>query len=112
MEMRVNKYQQGALRTASSYKPEDLIFNGVLGLCGESGEVADLIKKHLFQGHELDKKHLAKELGDVCWYIAILAKGLGYDLNTIMRMNLEKLKERYPNGFEKEKSLHRMENDV
>jgi NTP pyrophosphatase (non-canonical NTP hydrolase) len=69
--------------------------------------VVDLVKKHLFQGHELDKKKLADELGDVCWYIATMAKGLGYSLEEIMKMNIEKLFKRYPNGFESERSINR-----
>ena len=109
--MKANDYQKAALRTASSEEPKDLILNGTLGLAGESGEVADHVKKHLFQGHELDKDNLAKELGDICWYIAIMAEGLGYDLETIMQMNIDKLRKRYPNGFEAERSLHREENE-
>lgn len=108
--MEANKYQKAALRTASSVEPDDLILNGVLGLAGESGEVADHIKKHLFQGHALNKEYLASELGDICWYIAIAAKGIGYTLEEIMEMNIDKLKKRYPNGFEVEKSLNRSSN--
>ena len=110
--MTINEYQQAAMRTANSTKPIDLILNGALGLCGESGEVADDVKKLLFQGHPLNTEHLAKELGDICWYLAITAKGLGYDLETIMKMNVEKLWKRYPEGFDFEKSLHRQEDDV
>ena len=109
--MKANDYQKAALRTASTLEPKDLVLNGVLGLNGEAGEVADHIKKHLFQGHKLDKENLAKELGDICWYIAIMAEGLGYDLESIMQMNVDKLMKRYPNGFEAERSLHREENE-
>ena len=109
--MRANDYQKAALRTASTLEPKDLVLNGALGLTGESGEVADHIKKHLFQGHELKKEHLAKELGDICWYIAITAEGLGYNLESIMQMNIDKLRKRYPQGFEKEKSLNRKDED-
>ena len=108
--MKINEYQKLALRTASTLEPDKLVLNGALGLNGESGEVADHIKKHLFQGHELDKNNLAKELGDICWYIAIMAEGLGYDLETIMQMNIDKLRKRYPQGFEAERSLHREKN--
>ena len=101
-----NDYQVAALRTANKGS-KDLILNGVLGLCGETGEVADIVKKHLFQGHDLDKLHSAKELGDICWYVAIEAKGLGFTLEEIMLMNIEKLLERYPDGFDSEKSLNR-----
>ena len=109
--MRANDYQKAALRTASTLEPKDLVLNGALGLTGESGEVADHIKKHLFQGHELDKENLAKELGDICWYIAIMAEGLGYNLETIMQINIDKLRKRYPQGFEKERSLYRGEKE-
>ena len=109
--MKANDYQKAALRTASTLEPKDLVLNGVLGLNGEAGEVADHIKKHLFQGHKLDKENLAKELGDICWYIAIMAEGLGYDLESIMQMNVDKLMKRYPNGFEAERSLHREEDE-
>ena len=107
--MEINEYQKLALRTASEQSKNDLALNGVLGLCGEVGEVADHVKKHMFQGHELNTGHLIEELGDVCWYIAILAKGLGVDLETVLSMNIGKLKVRYPNGFEVDKSVNREE---
>ena len=112
--MTINEYQKAALRTANSEKmtPNDLMTNGVMGLCGESGECVDMVKKFLFQGHELDREHMAKELGDVCWYLAVTAHGIGYDLETIMQMNVDKLKKRYPNGFEAEKSIHRTDGDI
>ena len=102
-----NEYQKAALRTANSENLEDLLLNGVLGLCGESGEVSDHIKKWKFQGHDLDKEKLLNELGDVCWYIAVLAKALETDLETVMNLNIKKLKNRYPNGFESERSINR-----
>lgn len=105
--MNGNEYQQKALRTAGEKAREDLVLNGALGLSGESGEVADHIKKVRFQGHPLDTKVLANELGDIMWYVAIMAEGLGYSLDDIMEMNVEKLKKRYPNGFETERSINR-----
>lgn len=112
--MTINEYQKEALRTASgmNHKNHDMLENAALGLCGEGGEVADLVKKALFQGHKLDKEHLAKELGDVAWYVAVGAHALGYDLETVLRMNVVKLRERYPDGFEVERSLHREVGDV
>ena len=108
-----NDYQTEALRTASSMNPQYPMFlNGVLGLAGESGECVDMVKKFLFQGHELDKEHLAKELGDVAWYLAVTAHAIGYDLETILRMNVEKLRARYPDGFDPDKSQHRKDGDV
>lgn len=103
-----NEYQRAALRT-SNKDSKELILNGALGLAGESGEVADIVKKHLFQGHELDRDKMIEELGDVCWYIAITAHGLGVDLDSVMKINIDKLKKRYPDGFDKEKSIHREE---
>lgn len=110
--MKINEYQKAALRTANTDDEDKLLLNGALGLNGESGEVADIVKKHLFQGHDLDKDHIAKELGDVCWYIAITAEAIGYDLETIMKMNVEKLQKRYPNGFEVDRSLNRNKSDI
>ena len=111
--MTINEYQALAMRTSN----EDLtnyehLLNGVLGLSGESGEVADIVKKARFQGHDLNTQHVAKELGDICWYIAETATAIGYDLEEIMAMNIEKLNERYPNGFDPDKSMHRQEGDV
>lgn len=83
-----------------------------MGLNGEAGEAIDILKKHLFQGHELDTAHMAKELGDVAWYLAVSANAIGYDLETIMQMNVDKLKARYPDGFDAEHSLHRNRDDI
>lgn len=110
--MRVNDYQTAALRTVNNDVRDKLLENGVLGLCGESGECADLLKKSLFQGHELNKEHLAKELGDVAWYLAVTSYALGYTLEDVLWMNIEKLKKRYPDGFNSDNSLHRAEGDI
>jgi NTP pyrophosphatase (non-canonical NTP hydrolase) len=113
--MTFNEYQKEAMRTASGVcaaTSENLILNGVMGLNGEAGEAIDMVKKATFQGHELDYLHLAKELGDILWYIAVTAQGIGYDLETIMQMNVEKLRSRYPDGFEAEKSMHRKDGDI
>ena len=106
--MTINEYQQLALRTLNPQLSEkDVLINGVMGLCGESGEVIDLVKKHLAQGHPLDKEKIAKELGDVAWYLAETAYAIGYPLEEILRMNIDKLKARYPDGFDPEKSMNR-----
>ena len=112
--MTINEYQTAALRTAQTEELThiELVMNAALGLCGESGEVADLVKKNRFQGHDLDLDHVAKELGDIAWYLAVGAYAIGYDLKTILQMNVDKLKARYPNGFSTDRSLHRAENDV
>lgn len=108
-----NFYQKMATRTANyDLKDHEQLINGALGLCGESGEVADMIKKCFMQGHPLDIVHLAKELGDCLWYIALISETIGYGLNGIMRLNIDKLQERYPHGFDKEKSQNRKVGDV
>ena len=111
--MNINEYQQLAMRTSNKLiTPNGHLLNGALGLAGESGEIADLVKKHEFQGHPLDYQHIAKELGDICWYIAETATAIGYDLEHIMQMNIDKLKARYPEGFDAERSLHRQKGDI
>ena len=111
--MTINEYQKLAMRTSNkSIFPDYHIMNGALGLAGESGEVADMVKKHLMQGHDLDRVHVAKELGDICWYIAETATAIGYDLETILQMNIDKLKKRYPEGFDPERSQHREKGDI
>lgn len=110
--MTINEYQKAAMRTASGLSSEDLLINVVMGLAGESGECVDIVKKYRFQGHRLDYDHMAKELGDVAWYLAVTAQAIGYDLETVLRLNVEKLRKRYPDGFEAERSLHRAKGDV
>lgn len=107
--MTINEYQQLAARTASTRTKGEKIENGILGLCGETGEIADIYKKYLYQGHEPDREHMAEELGDVCWYVAELAAGLGVTLEEVMEQNIEKLRKRYPDGFDAERSVHREE---
>ena len=113
--MTIDDYQTDAMRTASGmnykkYKSVDgLLINGLMGLNGEAGECIDILKKHCFQGHKLDKEHLAEELGDVMWYVAVSAEALGYKLSDIVKMNIEKLINRYPDGFDPERSIHREE---
>ena len=85
------------------------LLNGALGLTGEAGEVADLIKKAIFHGHELDKDALTKEMGDVMWYVALLCHALGIQLSTVMTENIEKLENRYKDGFSEEASRNRKE---
>ena len=113
----INEYQAKAMRTASFINQDmadgnGLLLQGLMGLCGEAGECIDLVKKCVFQGKELNKAHLAKELGDVAWYLAVSAQALGYNLETIFKMNIAKLEARYPNGFEVQKSENRVEGDV
>lgn len=106
--MTVNDYQKLAMVTLNpELSKQEILLNGVMGLCGESGEAIDLVKKHLFQGHNLDKQAIAKELGDIAWYLAETATALDIPLETILEANIEKLKKRYPEGFDARRSVNR-----
>lgn len=108
--MTVNEYQKLAMTTLNpELDPKDVLINGVMGLCGESGEAIDIVKKWLAQGHELDREKLAKELGDIAWYLAETATALDLDLEDIFAANIEKLRKRYPEGFDSNRSIHRAE---
>ena len=108
--MTINDYQKLAMTTLNpALSEKDVLINGVMGLCGESGEAIDIVKKWLAQGHELDKEKLAKELGDICWYVAETATALGLSLEDIMEANIEKLRNRYPEGFDTQRSVNRQE---
>ena len=103
-----DEYQKKAMTTLNpELTREQVLLNGVMGLCGEAGECIDLVKKHLFQGHALDKAQLCRELGDVAWYLAEAAHALDLSLEDILRGNLDKLKKRYPQGFDPDRSIHR-----
>jgi len=106
----INEYQALAMRTLNpALDPRDVLINGVMGLCGESGEAIDIVKKHLHQGHVLDRDGLVKELGDIAWYLAETAHALDVDLETVLALNVEKLRRRYPEGFDTGKSVNREE---
>lgn len=108
--MNMNEYQELAARTLGRDRThEQQLANAALGLTGEAGEVAEVIKKHLFHATPLDEVALAKELGDCLWYIGAFATVLGLSLNDIAEGNIEKLKKRYPEGFSAERSRNRAE---
>ena len=107
--MTLNEYQILAQRTsptANTPKAEKLL-NGVLGVTGEAGECSDYYKKCRYQGHTWEAAHLAEEIGDVLWYCAEMAAGLGIDLDTIAEANIAKLMHRYPDRYTPEQSVHR-----
>ena len=111
--MNVNEYQRLAMTTLNpELSRRDVLINSVMGLCGESGEAIDIVKKWMAQGHDLDKAHLAKELGDIAWYLAEAATALDLSLEDIFQANLDKLKKRYPEGFDSAKSLTRLNGDL
>lgn len=109
--LRADDYQRAALRTAQIDKlsRDELLLNGLMGMCGEAGECMDILKKARFQGHELDRKAVMEEIGDCAWYIAVASHALGYTLSDVLSANVEKLKTRYPDGFDKARSICREE---
>lgn len=108
--MRFNDYQKLASRTINpELSKNNLILDGLMGCSGEAGEALDIMKKHLFQGHSLNRDEIIKELGDQLWYISETATGLGISLSEIADKNIQKLIARYPSGFSKEKSINREE---
>lgn len=126
IEFDINDYQKLAMRTNDglcnrrlidtiandTFPPDSTInigelLNGALGLTGEAGEVGDIIKKHIFHGHDLDREALYKELGDVCWYLALLCESLNISIRDVVKMNIDKLMKRYPKGFSESASINR-----
>ena len=107
-------YQLDVLKYAPDYQhymPN--VLYAAIGMCGEAGEVSELIKKYAYHEHEIDTEHLARELGDVLWYVTYMAHLFGYSLGEIMEMNQEKLTKRYPDGkFDAERSKNRKEDDI
>lgn len=111
--MEMKEYQSLAMRTDDPKKYNsslNRLINGCMGLCGESGEVMDLVKKALFQGHELKKDELVEELGDVLWYIALCCETIDVSLEEVANGNILKLVKRYPEGFSEKASIERVEN--
>ena len=107
-------YQLDILKYAPDYQhymPN--VLYAAIGMCGEAGEVSELVKKYAYHGHAIDKDHLARELGDVLWYVSYMAHLFGYSLGEIMEMNQDKLAKRYPDGkFDEERSRNRKEGDI
>jgi len=109
----VNEYQRLAMTTLNpELEKREVLINSVMGLCAEAGEAIDIVKKWMAHGHGLDREHLIKELGDVAWYLAEAATALELPLEEILQANLEKLKKRYPQGFDTKRSQTRLPEDL
>lgn len=104
------EYQKLAMRTATDKCRN--VLNAALGLTGEAGEVADEVKKSTFQGHDWNSSKIIEKLGDVLWYVALMADLLNVSLDFVMENNIEKLKRRYPDGFDPARSINREENNA
>lgn len=108
--MRFDEYQELAGRTSPADRPAlEKLTNGALGLGGEAGEVVELVKKHRYHGHELDPDLVAKELGDVLWYVAEICRATGLSMGDVAQRNVDKLRARYPEGFSENRSRDRAE---
>ena len=108
--MKLNEYQDLSKRTLNSNQTEnEQLSNYCLGLAGEAGEVCDIVKKNLHHGHFLNRGNLRLELGDVMFYVSAIATLIGVTLEEIAVTNIGKLQLRYPNGFDKERSINREE---
>lgn len=111
--MTINEYQELAMRTLNTkLTKKDVLINSVMGLCGESGEAIDIVKKWFAHGHELNREALIKELGDIAWYLAEAATALDISLDEILQINIDKLKKRYPDGFDTKKSIISLDGDL
>lgn len=110
--MNVNEYQILARRTLPNVVSSlELEHHALHGMVSEIGEIHSIYQK-TYQGHPMDHGHIMKELGDLMWFIAEFCTAKGWKLNDICEMNIEKLKQRYPEGFKKDRSLCRDENDI
>jgi len=107
----MNEYQELALKTCGTFDM-DMRIMSALGLAGESGEVCDLVKKAAYHNHPIEFEKLEKEIGDVLCYVAILAQSHGFELEEIAQKNIEKLRKRYPDGFDVERSKNRQQEEL
>ena len=107
-----NEYQKLAARTINhKLDNNEQMMHALHGMSGEIGEIHSLFQK-AYQGHPIDPKHMASELGDLLWFTMEFATAMGWDIEDIMQRNIDKLMTRYPEGFDPDKSLHRREGDI
>ena len=107
-----NEYQVLAARTMNNEICDgEQVLHALHGMVGEIGELHSLYQK-IYQGHQFDEEHAKKELGDLMWFIAEYCTAMMWNLEDIMQMNIDKLKARFPEGFEVDKSLNRAEGDI
>ena len=110
--MEANEYQRLANRTMNfNLSSMDQIQHALHGMVGEIGEVHSLYQKN-YQGHAFDAIHAKKEIGDLLWFISEYCTANGWWLEDVMKMNIDKLKARFPEGFSEDKSLNRRAGDI
>ncbi len=106
----LDEYQHLAARSAGAGGDgQRRLMVAALGLAGEAGEFANLVKKLTAHGHDISPAELADELGDVLWYLAEAASASGLSLGDIASENVDKLRKRYPDGFDQDRSINRQE---
>ncbi len=103
----IDDFQQAVGRTRATNDTRDTLALAAIGLAGETGEICDLIKKVLYHHHALERERLEEEIGDLCWYLATLCDVTGIRLAKALQGNLNKLRRRYPDGFNAERSRTR-----
>jgi NTP pyrophosphatase (non-canonical NTP hydrolase) len=98
--MHIDDYQHDAARTRNpALDAGSRLMDAAAGLAEESGEVLSLVRKHVYQGRELDRSELVEELGDALWCLAAVASDAGVTLGEVATANLGKLRQRHPDGF-------------
>ncbi len=105
--MNDREYTQFVLGKISPKTLEEPLMAGTLGLAGEVGEIADLVKKYIFHGHKLAVEEVVEELGDLFFYVTLIMHALDTTLDEVIEMNVQKLDSRYPEGFESIRSMNR-----
>lgn len=110
--MTFNEYQNAAARTINPLlTPREQEQHSLFGMSGEVGELHSIYQKG-FQGHLFDVEHVKKEVGDILWMLAEYCTANSWSMDDIAQMNIDKLKRRYPIGFESERSVDRKEDDI
>lgn len=110
--MSPNQYQMLAARTMrNDLSAKEQQKHALFGMAAELGELHGIYQK-TYQGHEFDTEHVKKEIGDMLWFIAEYCTAWRWNLEDIMQLNIDKLRARYPDGFDADHSLHRAEGDI
>lgn len=106
--MTSEEYQEAVMRTCGAVLDTDRFLMAGLGIAGEAGEIADLVKKVRYHDHKPNGEKFVEELGDLLWYTVVMCEALGVTLEDVMKYNIEKLQKRYPDGFDAERSKNRI----